>query len=450
MTKSLSVLCVIATATLCLVTGGCAKPSAAETAHDSIPAAATKTLDRVTAATLQRKDLELYTSQPGQIEAYERAPLFPKVTGYVEEVLVDIGDTVTKDQPLVKLWIPEMQDELEQMEALLAQAEAEVRQAEAAVNAARAVAETAQARVQQAEAGIVRADGEFQRWKAEYARIEELAGNGSVTNKLADETRNQLRAAEAARQEVAANVAAAEAGVTETNANIRKAEADQGAAAAHLRVAKANLARTKTMVAYATIKAPFDGVVTQRHVDIGHYVQAASGTEVKPLVVVARMDLVRVFVDIPELEASLVNSGEGADSAIVHVQALGGREFEAKVTRTSWALDASNRSLRTEIDIPNPDGLLRPGMYATATILLEERKDAVALPITAIVRNESGTYCCCVESGKIEQRSINLGLRFGDEVEVLSGLEPASVVVLARVDSLTEGQPVEVLEPEQK
>ncbi len=450
MTKSLSVLGVIASVALGLVSGGCAKPAVAQATHEGGPPSAAKTLDRVTAATPQRKDLELYTTQPGQIEAYEQAPLFPKVTGYVEEVFVDIGDTVTKDQPLVKLWIPEMQDELEQMEALLAHAEAEVRQAEAAVNAARAVAETAQARVQQAEAGIVRADGEFQRWKAEYARIEELAGKGSVTNKLVDETRNQLRAAEAARQEVAANVASARAGAAEAQANIQKAEADQGAAEARLRVAKANLARTKTMVAYATIKAPFDGVVTRRYVDIGHYVQAASGAEVKPLVVVSRMDLVRVFVDIPELEASLVNSGEGADSAIVHVQALGGREFEAKVTRTSWALDPSNRSLRTEIDIPNPDGVLRPGMYATVTILLEKRKDAIALPITAIIRNGSGTFCCSVESGKIERRPINLGLRFGDEVEVLSGLDMGTVVVLARAESLVQGQSVEVLAPEEK
>jgi len=449
MTRSLSVLSVMATLVLGLVSAGCANPSAAQPTHADGPAATSKKLDRVTAATPQRKDLALYTSQPGRIEAFEVAPLFPKVSGYVETVLVDIGDVVTKDQALVKLWIPEMQDELEQMEALLAQAEAEVRQAEAAVTAAKAAAETAQARIEQAEAGIVRTDGEYQRWTAEYARIEQLASNGSVTKKLADETLNQLRAAEAAQKETVANVTAAKAGTAEAQANVQKAEADFVAARALVRVANANLARTKTMVGYTTIKAPFAGVVTHRNVDTGHYVQPTIGEGSKPLVTVSRTDFVRILVDIPELEASLVNSGESGDTARIQVQALGDQAFDAQITRTSWALDTSNRSLRTEIDIPNTDGLLRPGMYATATILLEER-NAVALPITAIIRQGSDMLCCCVESGKIVQRHIQLGLRFGDEVEVLSGIEPESVVVLARADSLTAGQPVEVLPPEPK
>jgi RND family efflux transporter MFP subunit len=450
MKKWFSFAGVIAMAALNLAASGCAQPSSAQLTHDGKTPAAAKQLDRVTAATLQPKNLKLYTSQPGRVEAFEVAPLFPKVTGYVEEVLVDIGDAVTKDQPLVKLWIPEMQDELEQMQALVAQAEAEVRQAEAAVDAAKAAAETAQAKIHQVEAGIARADGEFDRWKAEFSRIEELAANGSVTKKLADETLNQLRAAEAAQKETVASVASAKAAATEARANIQKAEADQGTDEARLRVAKANLARTTTMAGYATIKAPFDGVVTHRNVDTGHYVQPANGGGIEPLVVVARTDLVRIFVDVPELEASLVDSGDGGDAAMVQVQALGSREFDANVTRTSWALNSSNRSLRAEIDFPNPDGLLRPGMYANATILLEERSDALALPITAIIRDGSDTFCCCVESGKIERQSIQLGLRFGDEVEVLSGLDVGRVVVLARAESLSQGQAVEVLAPEEK
>jgi multidrug efflux pump subunit AcrA (membrane-fusion protein) len=119
-----------------------------------------------------------------------------------------------------------------------------------------------------------------------------------------------------------------------------------------------------------------------------------------------RTDLLRVFVDVPEMEAPLVDSGENGDLATVHVQALGNQQFENKVTRTGWSLDAANRSLRTEIDIPNTDGTLRPGMYATTTILLAQKSDAMALPITAIVRDGRDTLVCCVESGKIDRRPV--------------------------------------------
>src|SRR6476660_3854224 len=132
----------------------------------STPAQSTTAIDRVTAGKPVRKTLKLITTQPGRIEAFEEAPLFPKLAGYVQEVLVDIGDSVKKDQLLIKLSIPEMLDEVKQMEALVAQAEAEVNQAEAAVKAAEATAGTAEAKVAQAAAGIGRAAGEYDRWKA--------------------------------------------------------------------------------------------------------------------------------------------------------------------------------------------------------------------------------------------------------------------------------------------
>ncbi len=430
-----------------LISSGC-QPTAAQTSHDK-QSAATTTVDRVTAGHPERKTLKLYTAQPGRIEAFEETPLYPKVVGYVQDVMADIGDAVEKDQILVKLWIPEMQDELSQKEALVAQAEAEVKQAEAAVQAAKAMTDTAQARVSQAEAGIGRADGEYDRWKSEHDRIKELAAKGSVTQKLVDETLNQFRATEAARQEAAANVHSAKAGVNEAEANALKAAADLVAAQARQRVAEANLSYTRTMLGYAEIKAPFDGIVTRRGVDTGHYVHPANGGTTKPLMIVARTDKVRIFVDIPEMEAPLVDGGEKPDSVVVQVQSLGGKEFEADVTRTSWSLDTLNRSLRTEIDIPNAGGLLRPGMYATVTILLEQKSDVLTLPITAVVREGRDVFCCCVETGTIDRRAIVLGLRSGDEVEVLSGLDANQTVVLARSDSLKQGQPVDVIKPQE-
>jgi HlyD family secretion protein len=408
-------------------------------------ASPTAPIDRVTAGKPVRKTLKLTTTQPGRIEAFEEAPIVPKLAGYVQQVLVDIGDSVKTNQLLIKLSIPELVDEVKQMEAHVAQAEAEVSQARAAVTAAEATVGTADAKVAQAKAGVGRASGEYERWKAEHARMTELAAKGSVTQKLVNETLSQLQSANAAGQEADANVKSAEAILRAAKANVEKSQADLTAAGARQRVAEADLSRAKTMLAYADIKAPFNGVVTQRNVDTGHYVHAVTGASTEPLLMIARMEKVRVFVDVPEMEAPLVDSGDKPDSAIVRVQSLGEIGIDGKVTRTSGALDKSNRSLRVEIDLPNTNGKLRPGMYAKVDILLEQRDNVLTLPTTAIVRDGGATYCCCVESGKIDRKKIELGIRSGPEVEVRSGLDADTLVVLARADSLVQGQLVQVI-----
>jgi HlyD family secretion protein len=425
---------------------GCRRQTTEPTPTSAQP---TNAIDRVTAGKPVRKTLKLITTQPGRIEAFEEAPLFPKLAGFVQEVRVDIGDSVKKDQVLIKLSIPEMLDEVKQMEALVAQADAEGRQADAAVKASEAMIGTAEAKVAQATAGIGRATGEYERWKGEHARMADLAAKGSVTQKLVDETLNQLQSADAARQEATANVQSAEASLRAAKANTQKSQADLLAAGARQKVATANLAHTKTMLAYAEIKAPFNGVITQRNVDTGHYVHPITGNSTEPLLVVAQTEQVRVFVDVPEMEAPLVDAGDKPDSAVVRVQSLGEKGIDGKVTRTSWSLDKSNRSLRAEIDLPNADGKLRPGMYAKVDILLDQRNDVLTLPTTAIVRDGSATYCCIVESGKIDRKKIELGLRSGADVEVRSGLDANQLIVLARADSLIQGQAVEVIAPPQ-
>jgi multidrug efflux pump subunit AcrA (membrane-fusion protein) len=149
-----------------------------------------------------------------------------------------------------------------------------------------------------------------------------------------------------------------------------------------------------------------------------------------------------VFMEVPEMDSSRVDVG---DAAMVTVQALGGRLIEAPVARTSWSLDATNRSLLAEIDVANEGSLLRPGMYAMGTIRLERRENVLVLPVTAIVRVGSETFCCCVRNGKIERRKVALGLRSGSEVEVTSGVDEHSLVVWSQAEALSPGQPVELL-----
>jgi membrane fusion protein (multidrug efflux system) len=123
--------------------------------------------------------------------------------------------------------------------------------------------------------------------------------------------------------------------------------------------------------------------------------------------------------------------------------------MKAKLLRCAWSVDPNNRSMRTETDLPNPDKLLRPGMYASITIFLDKRTDVLVLPITAINKKDGAPYCCVVHDGKISHRPIELGLKVGPEVEIKSGLNASDVVVTIRGESLVDGQTVSVIAAKQ-
>jgi len=416
---------------LAMLTTGCQHAAAPERMAASSP--------EVTVAKPERRVLALSTTQPGRIEAFEKTPLFAKVAGYVEEVRIDIGDVVQKNEVLVRLAVPELLDELHEKEALVAQAEAEVRQADSQIKASRAAAETAQARIAEIDAGLIRANADVERWKSEHDRIEELATKGAITRKLEEETLNTLRSAEAAVKETIARGRSARTSFQESEAKIGTAEADKVAAEARHKVAIAVVDRVKTMLGYTEIRAPYTGMITRRTVDTGHFVQPVSGPQSTPLVEMARTDTVRIFVDVPELEAAHVDAGDPAE---IRVQAADAEVIRAAVTRTSGALLESNHSLHVEIDVPNAEGRLRSGMYATVTIQLAERPEGIVIPVSAVVRDGTATFCSVVREGKIERRPVDLGLRAGGFVEVRSGLDENALIVIKQPELFRDGQDV--------
>jgi RND family efflux transporter MFP subunit len=343
---------------------------------------------------------------------------------------------------LATLWVPEIEAETALKAALVEQAEADWKQAQAAETVARSRVTSAEAKVAEAKAGISRADAEATRWDAEYVRVSQLIRASATSASLLDETRSKQVAAQAAREEVRAQVQSADAAQAEALAGLEKAQADVIAAAARVEVAKYDLQRAEAMASYARIEAPFDGIVTRRNVDTGHLTRIYTGTEGTPLFVVARADVVSVVVGIPEPAAPWVDPG---DPAQVRVQALGNRTFDGKVSRIAWALDNVNRTLMIEIDLPSQDGLLRPGLYAYATISAEEHSDAWTIPLSALIREGDRTYCVVVSQGKASRREVALGITDGPRVEVLEGLEPDDEIVKANAGALLEGQAVEAL-----
>ena len=267
-----------------------------------------------------------------------------------------------------------------------------------------------------------------------------LLADKAITRKALDEAQQSLRIAEAARREVAAKVVSAEAALAEKAARITKAHADQDSAEARLKVASADRERAQTMCLYTALRAPFDGIVAERNVNTGHFIAVGQATS-KPLFVIVRADLLRIFVDVPEVDAATVDMGS---AALIRVPSLSGKAFSGQVARTSWVLSTGTRTLRAEVDVPNPDGKLRPGMYAYADLKVAERKDSLSLPKTALVTHEGQPCCLRVDrSGHVVRTPLVTGLRAGNDVEIVAGLAGQEDVIALNVAAYREGQLVE-------
>jgi RND family efflux transporter MFP subunit len=382
--------------------------------------------------------------QPGYIEAWEQAAIFPKIPGYVEKWHVDIDDKVAKDKVLAELYVPEMVEELKLKAAA-------VKQAKETLEVAKARIRTATAWTEEAQAGLQRAQANQRRWQLEYERISKLTG--VIDKQIKEETQNQLESATAGWKEVQKKVESAQAVLKESEAQKNKAQAD-------IAVAEADHRRMAALVDYANIKAPFKGVITRRNINTGDFVQPPTAGKGEPLFVLQSRDVIRVFVDVPETDASWVAKGAKAK---VTIQALKGQVFSGTVARTSYALDRAARTLQAEIDLDNPKDLLRPGMYAFTTITAESPK-VLTIPAAAVVTQGDVTqgyqsYCYVLENDKARRTFLQVGIRDDQRVEVLKKktrdankkeqwveLSREERIVLGDLSSLTEGKTVEVSE----
>ena len=205
-------------------------------------------------------------------------------------------------------------------------------------------------------------------------------------------------------------------------------------------VARASLSESETLLGYATITAPFTGVITQRYVDPGALIQANNASSA----IVSLMDFstVRLQVAVPEIEAAKVAVGQ---SVRVTTDNLPGRQFDGKVTRFTYALDVQNRTMLVEAILGNPDLALRPGMLVTVRLGIEHKEQATLMPEEALVTERTNTFAYTVEGNKAARHPIKTGFNDGKNVEVLDGLGHDAVIILAGKLKLTEGQPVRVV-----
>jgi multidrug efflux pump subunit AcrA (membrane-fusion protein) len=318
------------------------------------------------------------------LEAFEETDLFAKVSGYLSDVRVDIGDHVKAGQVLAVISIPEMENELAEDKAQL--------------DSKRRSLETAQRQVDHSKANVTLQDLTLKR--------QEVLFKG---RDIADQTLDEAHAN--------ADIAKADVGV---------AEANRAFAAAQVALAAATVEKIKTLIAYSQIVAPFDGVVARRLVNRGDLVQAATSTRTTPLFTVQRIDTIRVFCDIPENEVPHLHIG---DRAIVKPYGFEGKPFIGSVTRFSLRLNPETRNMRTEVDLPNPEERLYPGMYAEVSLEMNRRPDALTVPATAVGSDSVGNFVYTVTGNRISRLAINIGTTDSGRTEVTGGLSKETPVV---------------------
>jgi RND family efflux transporter MFP subunit len=328
----------------------------------------------------ERRDIRMLVVQPGTIEAFEVTPIYSRIPGYAGQYKFNIGDRVKAGDVLIDMWIPDYVEQHDQKSAAVQQAEVQIRVAQSSLRAAEARLETAEARVLSAVAGVKRAKASYTRWDSEVKRLEGLVAQRVLDVQVRDETVRQFEEADAALDQANAMVRETNAARDQAAADRDRAKVDVEAARVALEVAKANEREARVNVEYGHIKAPYAGVVTQRNVSPGDYLQPGGGGQGRPLFVLEQIDPVRVFAGVPELASFFIQNQQ---TALVRFQAIPGASREGKIVRSGFSLNPTTRTLQTEIDIPNADGHLHPGWYTTVTIAIE-RKGVWTLPSNAI------------------------------------------------------------------
>jgi RND family efflux transporter MFP subunit len=321
---------------------------------------------------------------PGTTEAFEQANIYARASGYISKRNVDIGSRVKAGDLLVEITAPELDHQIAQAEGTLAQLEAGLQQAVANRDLARVT----------------------------WDRDNPLVQKGWVTAQQGDTDRLTLQARDAAVNVAQANVVAQ----------------------------KAQLSVLNQQKAYQSVVAPFDGVITQRNVDIGSLVQAdaAGGTFLFTLM---KSDVLRIQLYVPQDEAFGVAPGV---EAVIRVPEIPGRDFPGQVTRIANALQPGTRTLQTEIDVPNPDHILSPGIYCNVELKIPRRTPSLIVPSEAIVFNRDGLNVAVVENGVARIHRVTVVRDFGTTVEVNAGVKDGDQVILNPPVDLTDGNKVQI------
>jgi len=338
-----------------------------------------------------------------EFRPFQEIDVMAKIAGYVKKINVDVGDRVQEGQILALIEVPEMADDQARAQSLLSRSQAEL---------ARSKDE------------LQRAESAHKIAHLSYTRLSDVAKQkqGLVAQQEIDDAQSKDLVAEAQVNAAKSNVSAAEQQVQVSLAEVQK---------------------TKTLLDYTRVTAPFAGLVTRRYADTGSMIQAgiSSSTQAMPLIKLSQNSLLRLILPVPESAVPTVHVGQEVD---VRVRTLG-RSFPGRVARFAERVSSTTRTMDTEVDVPNPNLVLIPGMYAEANLTLDRRTNVLSIPILAVDLGSDETFgqvAVVTPANRIEIRKIQLGTQTESRVEVRSSLREGDLVVTSNRSALRSGQEV--------
>jgi RND family efflux transporter MFP subunit len=350
---------------------------------------------------VRRAPLSNTLSIAGEFIPYQEVELHAKVAGYIRNISVDIGDRVHKGQVLAVLEIPELVAQLQEAGAGVRHSREEITHAENEVS---------------------RAEADHAALHAAATRLRQAseARPGLIAEQELDDTTAKDRSAEA-------QVEAAKSALSASRQQLEVSQADQQHYAA--------------LSEYSRITAPFDGVVTWRYADTGSLIQAGtSNVSSMPVVKLSQVNVLRLRIPVPESLAASVRDGEPAD---IRVKATD-EHFTGKVMRSTDSLDRSTRTMQVEVDVPNKDYKLTPGMYADVSLRVQNDPNALTLPLQAVSRGADKTTVLLVDAlNHVEERDIHTGIEGSDRIQILSGLNEGDRVIVGNLGKYRSGQLVD-------
>ena len=348
-----------------------------------------------------KKTLSRQITLSSELVPFQEIDVYAKESGYVQKLNVDYGSHVKTGEVMATLEIPEL-------EAQLQEDQAEIK--------------NAMNQVSRADNELKRYDAQYQALHLQYTRL-----NGVF----------QTQPGIVAQQEVDDAQGKDLAAASQVDAG--KAALD--AAQSQLAASRAKLAHDQTLYDYAKITAPFAGVVTERYANLGTLVQAGTGssTQAMPIVRLSQDDLFRLVIPVPESYVRYIHVGDHVD---VHVPSLN-RTFPGKVARFSVDVRADTRTMHTEVDVPNPQRVLMPGLYAEAEVGLDEKENVPTVPLQALTHEgKKTTVLVAHPDGELEDRAVQVGLQTTSDAEIISGLNEGEQVVVSDRSGLKPGQKV--------
>jgi RND family efflux transporter MFP subunit len=352
----------------------------------------------VAAAKISRGDIAQVLTIAAEFRPFQEIEVHAKVAGFVKSISVDVGDRVRAGQLLAVLEVPELQDEIRQDEAAVKRAGEEINRAQADLERTRSAHDVAH----------LAAD--------RLANVMKARPN-LVAQQDIDEASGRDRVAEA---------------------QVSTAQAALAAAREQLEIAKAAGSKTQTLFDYSRITAPFAGVITHRYADTGAMIQAgtSSQTQAMPIVRLSENDRLRLVIPVPESAVSRIHIGQPVEVAVQSLH----KTVTGTVARFADRLDTATRTMHVEVDVQNATAGLVPGMYADASLPLEQVTGVVVAPVQAVDRSEKGARVLAIgPGGALESRAVTLGLEADDRVEVKSGLSDGDVVVVGSRAQLKPG-----------